>query len=184
MVRFDGSHQKATATGADGASVAVAGGEEFNLTSNVNYLLRLAHARADYLFNREMAEIGLTPRQAGILYAAGTTPGCSLADVSRITGIDRGTIAEMVPRLVQRGLLVQTRASGDGRAKALCCTDAGVAAIRFVLERTPALTDEVLSTLPEEYRPLLVKTLRLLVGLEVETRTPTTAAARGADGRR
>lgn len=160
------------------------GGDEFDLASNVNYLLRRAHARADYLFNQAMAEIGLTPRQAAILYAAGTAPGCSLADVSRITGIDRGTIAEMVPRLVRRGLLIQTRASGDGRAKALCCTDAGEAAFRFVRERTPALTGEVLGTLPEEYRPLLVKTLRLLIGLELETRTPITAAARGADGRR
>lgn len=184
MARLDGTDQTAAAAGPRDAVAAVAGGEEFNLASNVNHLLRQAHARADFLFNQLMAEIGLTPRQAAILYATGAAPGRSLTDLSRITGIDRGTIAEMVPRLVRRGLLAQTRSSADGRAKALFCTDAGKAAFRFVLERTPALTSEVLGMLPEEYHPLLVKMFRLLVGLERETRTPTIAAARTADGHR
>lgn len=184
MARPDGSPQGAAASKAPDALAMVAGDEEFNLASNVSYLLRRAHARADCLFNQVMAQVGVTPRQAAILYAAWTAPGCSLTDVSRITGIDRATIAEMVPRLARRGLLAQIRASGDGRAKSLYCTDAGKAAFRCVSERTPALTLEVLATLPEEYRPLLIKTLRLLIGLDLETRTPTTAAARGAGGRR
>jgi DNA-binding MarR family transcriptional regulator len=182
MTGLDRTDQAAVAAGPRDAVAAVPGVEEFNLASNVNYLLRRAHARADFLFSQLMAEIGLTPRQAAILYAAGTAPGCSLTDLSRITGIDRGTIAEMVPRLVRRGLLVQTRASADRRAKALVCTEAGEAAFRFVRERTPALTGEVLRPLPEEYHPLLIKMLRLLVGLERETRTSTIAAARAADG--
>lgn len=182
MTGLDGIARTAAAAGPRDAVAEVAGGEEFNLASNVNYLLRRAHTRADFLFNQVMGEIALTPRQAAILYAAGATPGCSLTDLSRITGIDRGTIAEMVPRLVKRGLLVRTRAPADGRAKALFCTDVGEAAFRFVRDRTPALTDEVLGTLPDEYHPLLIKVLRLFVGLERETRTSTIAVPRAGDG--
>lgn len=184
MTGLDGTDHTAAAARPRDAVAAVAGGEEFNLASNVNYLLRRAHARADFIFNQLMAEVGLTPRQAAILYATRAAPGCRLTDLSRITGIDRGTIAEMVPRLIRRGLLVQTRSSTDGRAKALFCTDAGKAAFRFVLERTPELTREVLGFLPEEYHPLLVKMTRQIVGLERETRTSTIAAARTADGHR
>ncbi|WP_327242117.1 MarR family winged helix-turn-helix transcriptional regulator [Streptomyces sp. NBC_01320] len=155
---------------------------EFDLTSNVNYLLRRAHARADFLFNRLMADLGLTPRQAAILSAVGVAPGCNLTELSKITGIDRGTIAEMVPRLVRRGLLLERRDPDDARAKSLVCTDAGTAACRRVSERTPELTSQVLGSLPVEYHALLIKVLRLLVGVEIEERTTTSAAAHDAGG--
>jgi DNA-binding MarR family transcriptional regulator len=169
-------------------ALAAAGGEssnggrlDFQLDANINFLLRRAHARADYLFNRVMAETGLTPRQAAIVNAAESAPGCSLSDLSRLTGVDRGTIAEMVPRLVRRGLLIQTRASDDGRAKALTCTDAGAAALREMRERTPALRAEVLRPLPVEYHELLIKMLRLLLGIEHEARTTTLPGTRDAE---
>ncbi|MGW4822821.1 MarR family winged helix-turn-helix transcriptional regulator [Streptomyces sp. NPDC004227] len=112
---------------------------EFDLTSNVNYLLRRAHARADFLFNHLMADLGLTPRQAAILSAVGAAPVCNRTQLAKITGIDRGTIAEMVPRLVRRGLLLERQAPDDARAKSLVCTDAGTAAFQCVSERTPDL---------------------------------------------
>jgi DNA-binding MarR family transcriptional regulator len=148
----------------------------FDLTSNVNYLLRRAHQRADELFAEAMTGLHVTPRQAALLFVIGRYQGSSLSELSRSSGIDRGTISEMVPRLERRGLLVQRKAENDGRAKSLVLTAEGDRLVRDVIVRTEGLQRRVLHLLPVEYHQLLVKTLRQIIGLEVETRKPGGAA--------
>jgi DNA-binding MarR family transcriptional regulator len=148
--------------------------ESFDLSNNVNYLLRRAHQRAEDLFAEAMNGLDVTPRQATLLYNIGQNAGTSLTELTRISGIDRGTISEMVPRMERRGLLVQAKADVDGRAKALWLTPSGEELVREVVARTEGgLADRVLSTLPHEYRELFIKMLMQLVGLEVESRTRT-----------
>ena len=152
----------------------------FDLSSNVNYLLRRAHQHADDLFADAMAGLDVTPRQATLLFEIGQNVGISLSQLAHLSGVDRGTISEMVPRLERRGLLIQRRADDDGRAKALTLTPAGETLVRDAVCRTEGLAKRVLSSLPEEYRQLFLKMLSQLVGLEVETRS---ASAESAGGR-
>lgn len=144
--------------------------DPFTLFSNVNYLLRRAHGRADALFAEAMRGVGITPRQAALLHAVGRADGSSVSDLTRVTGMDRGTLSDMIPRLVARGLLTESRSESDGRAKALALTPSGAEAVAEVSRRTATLEAEVLSTLPEEYHPLFIKMLALMVGLETEVR--------------
>jgi MarR family transcriptional regulator, temperature-dependent positive regulator of motility len=143
----------------------------FDLTKNVNYLLRRAHARADQLFDEVMRDLGLTPRQAALLYGVQRCMGGSISALSSLTGMDRGTLSEMVPRLTKRGLLERRIAKDDGRAIALYLTPAGAELVDHATRRTSALQARVLEPLPSEYRPLFIKMLSLLVGLTVETQT-------------
>lgn len=146
--------------------------ESFDLSNNVNYLLRRAHQRAEDLFAEAMNGLDVTPRQATLLYTIGQNAGTSLSELTRVSGIDRGTISEMVPRMERRGLLVQAKADDDRRAKALWLTPSGEELVREVVARTEGgLADRVLSTLPHEYHQLFIKMLMQLVGLEVESRT-------------
>lgn len=144
--------------------------DSFDLTRNVNYLLRRAHTRADQLFDAEMADLGLTPRQAGLLYGIGLCEGGSISALTVFTGMDRGTVSEMVPRLISRQLIERRPAKEDGRAMALYLTKLGSKLVDAVTERTTALQARVLAPLPSEYRDLFMKMLLLMVGLEVETR--------------
>lgn len=143
----------------------------FNLTTNVNYLLRRAHSRADQLFDKAMSDLGLTPRQSALLYAVQLCEGGSISALTTLTGMDRGTVSEMVPRLIKRDLLVRQTAQADGRALALYLTERGAELVRLVTERTAELQSSVLEPLPPEYRVLFLKMLSLMVGMEVETRT-------------
>lgn len=147
--------------------------DPFDLTTNVNYLLRRAHSRADKLFGEAMADIGLTPRQAALLYAVGLCPGGSISTLTRITGMDRGTLSEMSPRMVARGLLLRRQDENDGRAMALYLSEHGAELVRQVTLRSRTLPEKVLEPLPVEYRELFIKMLLLLTGIEVETRTRT-----------
>jgi DNA-binding MarR family transcriptional regulator len=144
---------------------------EFDLYTNVNHLLRRAHQRAEAIFAETMEGLDITPRQATLLYVVLHNPGASLSDVVQLGGMDRGTTSEMVPRMVRRGLLVESRAADDGRAKALTITDEGAELISAVIERTADVREAVLSTLPPEYHALFIKMLSLMIGLETEVRS-------------
>lgn len=146
----------------------------FELLQNVNYLLRRAHSRADQVFNEVMSDLGVTPRQAALLYGVQRCAGGSISKLTQLTGMDRGTLSEMVPRLVRRGLIDQRRAESDGRAMALALTDDGQVLVRRLRERTPEVQRRVLATLPPEYHELFRKMLSLMIGLETETRTRVT----------
>lgn len=154
--------------------------ESFDLTRNINYLLRRAHARADQLFDAEMADLGVTPRQAGLLYGIGLCEGGSISALTVFTGMDRGTVSEMVPRLISRHLIERRPAKEDGRAMALYLTKQGSELVDAVTERTTALQAKVLAPLPSEYRALFMKMLLLMVGLEIQTRTKVDPVNRAA----
>ena len=77
--------------------------------------------------------------------------------------MDRNTVAEMVKRLVTGGLLRRHAARDDQRAYELFLAPAGAVLLDRVMPRDAAVERRVLDKLPEEYRPLFVKCLRLLV---------------------
>lgn len=157
--------------------VEIAAGEPlFDLTNNVNYLLRRAHARADQLFDEAMQDLGLTPRQAALLYGVQRCEGVNISALIGLTGMDRGTLSEMVPRLTKRGLLERQLAKDDGRAIALYLTERGAELVDLATERTAGLQAKVLEPLPVEYHRLFIKMLSLFVGLTVETQTTTQMA--------
>src|SRR3546814_19412818 len=78
----------------------------------------------------EVGVSGLTPRQFALMLAIYQNPGISQVELVRLTGIDRSTVAEMVARLIKRGLLVRQRTETDRRTNALAVTSEGEAQLR------------------------------------------------------
>jgi len=82
--------------------------------SPLHLLHRASQSVAD-LFAREIKS-DLTPRQLAVLTAVSRNEGCNQTEIVERTGIDRSTLAEMVRRLVNRGLVVRRRSRKDSRA--------------------------------------------------------------------
>ena len=139
--------------------------DEFELTGSVTYLIRRAHVRADALFAEIMDAPDLTPRQAALLVASYQHPGATVADLADAISIDRNTVAEMASRLVKRGLLQRERSKTDARAWSIFATDAAVEILERVMERNALWMERVFEPVPPEYRALLVKSLRMMIGL-------------------
>ncbi|MFM7010627.1 MAG: MarR family winged helix-turn-helix transcriptional regulator [Betaproteobacteria bacterium] len=59
---------------------------------------------------------GLTPRQLMALRFIASHPGCSQTDVVDNTGIDRSTLADILRRVLKRGLIERKRTKEDMRA--------------------------------------------------------------------
>ena len=140
--------------------------DRFDLTSSVTHLLRRAHSRGDDLFAQMMCSGDLTPRQMALLVASYQNPGATLVELGAAIAVDRNTVAEMIARLADTGLLRRERSDRDRRAWSVYITDAGVDILREVLPRNERLMEMVLEPLPLEYRPLFVKCLRLMAGLD------------------
>lgn len=75
------------------------------LMSSLLHLLHRAGQAADELFADGMSDSDLTPRQFAVLVALGQEKGTSQTGIVGVTGIDRSTLAEIVRRLVARGLV-------------------------------------------------------------------------------
>ena len=136
--------------------------EAFRLEDVVSHLLRRAHFLAEELFSDEFSD-ELTPRQKAALVTVYQQPGLSQNALADRLFMDRNTVAEMVKRLVTSGLLRRVGAKDDQRAYELFLAPGGAALLNRVMPRDTLVERRVLERLPEEYRPLFIKCLRMLV---------------------
>ena len=102
------------------------------------HLLHRAGQCADELLTTQLDEMQLTPRQYTVLTCAASLDGASQTDLVERTGIDRSTLADIVRRLVERGLLHRQRTRKDARMYAVHVTDPG----RSVIQRATPVTEE------------------------------------------
>jgi DNA-binding MarR family transcriptional regulator len=99
------------------------------LDQSPSHLLHRALQRALDIYAEEFGEAGITQRQFAVLAAAGEREGATQADLVRITGIDRSTLADMARRMIGKGLLARERSNVDARANAVRLTETGRAAL-------------------------------------------------------
>lgn len=137
--------------------------DEFRLENGCSHLLRRAHFMAEELFSREFADEALTPRQMAALVAVHQQPGLSQNSLAAQMFMDRSTVAEMIKRLVASGMLRRTPSKEDQRAYALFLAPAGAALLDRVMPRNALMEQRILERLPEEYRPLFLKCLHLML---------------------
>ena len=72
------------------------------------HLLHRAGQCAEVLFTNETGKADLTPRQYAILASVAQNPDISQTGLVEQTGVDRSTLADIVRRLVKKGLLQRT----------------------------------------------------------------------------
>jgi DNA-binding MarR family transcriptional regulator len=108
-----------------------------NITDLV-HLLHRASQSAEELYVRRAADLdpkfrNLTPRQIIVLNTVALEGGLSQTVIGLATGVDRSTLADIVRRLVSRGLLARRRTKSDARRYAVRLTDEGRRALELCL---------------------------------------------------
>jgi DNA-binding MarR family transcriptional regulator len=121
---------------------------------------------------------GLTQRQFAVLAAAGAAEGLTQSDLVRSTGIDRSTLADLVARMIRKGLLERERSATDGRANSVRLSDAGRIALAEGAGPTAAADARFLELLSPKKRDTFVK---ILAGLADAATTPGKPKAVKAD---
>jgi DNA-binding MarR family transcriptional regulator len=134
------------------------GGLSHSVTHLLHRVLQLAldyHAEAS-------GPAGLTQRQYTVLAAAGAADGVSQSDLVRATGIDRSTLADLVARMIAKGLLERERSATDARANTVRVSEAGKLALAEGGKPAARSDERLLDLLPPKKRESFVKTLTTL----------------------
>jgi DNA-binding MarR family transcriptional regulator len=99
------------------------------LDASALHLLHRAGQCAEELFTSETGKTDLTPRQFAILASVAQQPDISQTGLVEQTGVDRSTLADIVRRLVKKGLLQRKRTRRDARMYAVRLTPKGQGAL-------------------------------------------------------
>ena len=105
-------------------------------------LLRLARE-----LRKETEQLGVTARQATLLWLIKRSPGLSLAELAAEEGISPPALSGHVDRLERAGLVERVRSTEDRRRVGLRLTDDGVKLMRRIRARRTTLLAERLSGL-------------------------------------
>jgi DNA-binding MarR family transcriptional regulator len=109
-------------------------------------LLRLARE-----LRKETEDLGITSRQATLLWQIRSRPGLSLRELATEEGISAPALSGHVDRLVKAGLLERVRDGGDRRRVGLELTEEGARLLRRVrARRTSWLADRLRGLGPDE----------------------------------
>jgi len=104
----------------------------------------------------------ITQRQFTVLAAAGAADGRTQNDLVRATGIDRSTLADLVARMLAKGLLERERSATDARANTVRLSAAGRAALDAGTGPSAAADARLLALLAPKKRDIFLKILTAL----------------------
>ncbi len=136
--------------------------EHYRLAGSPSHLLHRAEQLASERFAHLVGESGLTLRQFTVLAAISEQPGLSQSDLGRVIGIDRSTLADMMARMENRGWVVRTPSTSDGRAYSVLLGQAGGTMLSATTQHARAADAAILDLLPRTKRRTFLNTLTKL----------------------
>jgi MarR family transcriptional regulator, temperature-dependent positive regulator of motility len=129
------------------------------LDTSALHLLHRAGQCAEVLFTNETSKSDLTPRQYAVLVCVGQNPDVSQTGLVEQTGVDRSTLADVVRRLVKKGLLQRKRTKRDARMYAVRLTAKGQNILNSVKPHATKVDQRILAVLRSDQRGTFVDAL-------------------------
>lgn len=146
------------------------------------HLLHRAGQCAGDIFQSEMGAGDLTPRQYAVLVTVSQNEGLSQTNLVDKTGIDRSTLADIVRRMLKKGLLQRRRTKEDARAYSVKLTEEGWRVLRAVEPMARRVDERVLSVLTGNQRDRFISDLNAIVEALTDIRPERPAAGSSRKG--
>jgi DNA-binding MarR family transcriptional regulator len=127
------------------------------------HLLHRAGQCAGDLFLAEVGSDALTPRQYTVLAAVASNEGLNQTQLVERTGIDRSTLADIVRRMLKKGLLQRRRRREDARAYAVKLSDEGWRLLRETDPVVHRVDERILAAVPSHHRDRFLEDLAAIV---------------------
>ena len=127
------------------------------------HLLHRAGQCAEVLFTNEAGKTDLTPRQYAVLTSVYQQPDISQTGLVEQTGVDRSTLADIVRRLVKKGLLQRKRTRRDARMYAVRLMHKGQSALSHLKPAAARVDHRLLSVLKADQRGNFIDALGEIV---------------------
>jgi DNA-binding MarR family transcriptional regulator len=116
------------------------------------------------IYQSEMSSYDLTARQYAVLFALAHCEGLSQSKLVDATGIDRSTMADIVRRMLKKGIVQRKRDKDDARAYEVKITEEGERLFKAVTPIVHRIEDRLLSTLKGKRVDEFLSNLSTIVG--------------------
>ena len=126
------------------------------------HLMRRAVQVMNLLWDEEVSHT-ITSPQFAALNALYSEPSLDQRTLGRRVSLDRSTMAEVVSRLADRGLIQSERDTRDGRRKTITLTTKGLHTVQQLIPRTHAMTARLVGPLDSRQRDELLRLLTEVV---------------------
>ena len=140
-------------------------GVPLRLSQSPGQLIRIAQQVHTRLWTEHVGT-ELTAPQYAALVALAIEPGADQRTVGERASLDKATMAEMVGRLVRRGLVLRRRDPADGRRKLLTLSPAGAQLLQYVSPRVASVQQQLLEPLDDGQRASLMASLGSLARMD------------------
>ena len=144
-----------------------------DLNRSPSHLLHRVLQMALDLFVEEAGPGAVTQRQFAVLAAVAADEGPTQSRLVKATGIDRSTLADMVARMIEKGLLTRERSVKDARANSVGLTDLGRHTLSDMTPKVAAADSRLLAHLSAGKRDSFIKLLREFIRSGEETQEGT-----------
>ncbi|MGH3435234.1 MAG: MarR family winged helix-turn-helix transcriptional regulator [Sciscionella sp.] len=133
-----------------------------DLSTHPGHLVRRMQQVHNLLWTT-MASSTITSPQFAVLNALAEKPDSDQRTLGRMAWLDRSTAADVIARLVRRGLITRVRDDADGRRNVLRLSEAGHDAHHALVRRTAGMNELFLSPLSGAERTQLIDLLNRVV---------------------
>ena len=120
---------------------------EVELDTSPLHLFHRAVQVVTEIYQSEMSNHDLTARQYAVLFALAHSEGLSQSKLVDATGIDRSTMADIVRRMLKKGIIQRKRDKDDARAYEVTITEDGVRLFQEVQPIIRRIEEKLLSAL-------------------------------------
>lgn len=116
------------------------------------------------IYQAEMASHDLTARQYAVLFALAHSDGMSQSELVDATGIDRSTMADIVRRMLKKGIVQRKRDKDDARAYEVKITEEGTRLFKVVTPIVHRIEERLLASLNGRRVEEFLDNLGMIVG--------------------
>ena len=141
--------------------------ESFELGDMPGHLFRRLDYRSNQIYQRYTGQNTVTTRQFGILLTLYKHGPMNQSNLGERVHMDRSTLGEILHRMADLALTNRRVAKGDRRAAEISLAPAGRKALLSLVKAARISQEGLIAPLPEEYRPIFVKCLRILADAEI-----------------
>lgn len=147
--------------------------ETSQLTAHIGFWMRLVSNNVSYCFARKLESSGVTVAEWVILrelYDAKDASSPSV--VAELTGLTRGAISKLIDRLLKKGLVSRSEASGDRRYQDIRLTKAGFSLVPKLAKLADENDEAFFGVLTKSEREALTAFLKKMAEKHGITKVP------------
>ena len=137
---------------------------EVDLGQSPLHLFHRAVQVVTEIYQAEMSSYDLTARQYAVLFALAHSEGMSQSKLVDATGIDRSTMADIVRRMLKKGIIQRKRDKDDARAYEVKITEEGIRLFKAVTPIVQRIEEKLLASLNGKRVDEFLANLGMIVG--------------------